>query len=409
MSVLGFIYLLFFPAASFLYSIFNLWNSPSKWRKYIPFLIYIFFIGAYAFESHHENFDLIRYIPTIEDYGKLSLFEALQLHNDVLYFQHFMFWLFGYLNVPHMVPAISTATVYTIAVFITCDTAERYKKEKYIGIIILFQLAMLPYFNIVNNVRNVFALSLIVLAVYLDIVKKKRNLFVLFCYIAGCLMHLSAFVIIIFRILSRPLKSVFEIIVFLPLFFSPVVSFLYNARSSLFLMGSLGQTVNNIIVKLYGYMNNSHLPYSILTMNSPTVKFDRMVMAIGMTIALLLMWYGLRLNKQLFEDNYDIYPFLGMIAMVSLIFGFTMPMPNFWRFTAAFYTTFSIIIIPYIKQFEKLPYLLKMILPVYAILGILNFSMQLWKCTWFEFGDWIIAFLTTNLLTIAYDLFIGMF
>ena len=141
MFCFGYLYLLFFPFVGFFYSLFGLWKNPLKWRRYLPLFVYFLLIGAYAWEppSYQINFDLIRYIPEIEKYGGLSLQEAFSKYNDILYARDFLFWIFGSLKIPHMVPAVTTATVYAISFYITCDTAERYNKENYIGFLLLFR------------------------------------------------------------------------------------------------------------------------------------------------------------------------------------------------------------------------------------------------------------------------------
>ena len=307
-----------------------------------------------------------------------------------------------------MVPAITTAFVYSVALYITCDTAERYGKEEYIWGLILFQLAMLPYLSLINNVRNVFALSFIILAVYLDIIKKKRNLLVVFCYAFGCLMHLSAFILIVFRLLSRLLKNSFELAIAFPFIFTSLVYLLYKTNYFLYFGGFFGNLINQIVIRLYGYMNYDYLSYAVLSLNSITVKIDRSIMIIGMTISLLLISYGMRSSKRILTDDKQFYVFIGLIALTSILFGVSMAMPNFWRFAAAFYTTFGVLIIPYISQYNNLSLLIRIMIPIYGVIGFLSILLQLWKFTGVELGNWLLAFITTNIVTILYKLAEGV-
>ena len=110
MVVVAYLLLLFFPFASLIYSAFGIFYNPSNWKKYITFFIYALFIGAYVFEPHsYINYDLTRYIPDIEEFGKLTLFEALEKNRDFLFSRDILFWFFGKLNIPHMVPAVTTS------------------------------------------------------------------------------------------------------------------------------------------------------------------------------------------------------------------------------------------------------------------------------------------------------------
>ena len=165
-------------------AVLGIWKNPSRWRLFFPMLVYVLFVGAYCYiPGTNSNVDLVRYFPEVELYGEMSLSEAFSYADDVLYARDFLFWLCGHLHATHLVPAITTAAVYGVAGYISCDSAERCDAKRYIGGILLFQLMMLPYISIINNIRNVSGFSLIILAAYLDIVKQKKTIWVWLCYL----------------------------------------------------------------------------------------------------------------------------------------------------------------------------------------------------------------------------------
>lgn len=397
------------PPIGFLFALAGLFWKPREWKKYIPIIIMLFFIGAYVFEPpvYTDNFDLTRYLPDIEAFGDLSLSEAFHYYGDVLYARDLLFWIFGHLNLPHMVPAISTAAVYVIAFYITCDTAERYDAKEYIVGIILLQIAMLPYINLINNVRNVFGCSLIILAVYLDIVKRKRNIWVLFCYIFGCLMHLSAVIFIVFRVICRPAKKMYELVLAFPFFFSAFILILYRIRNLIKLGGSLGDSINLAIMKLYWYLTDTTSDYAVLSSSSITVKYDKAVMFIGMIVALILVYYCLRVRQSIIIEDDGMVSFVGLTASITLASS-VFAMPNFWRFSATFYVMIGVLLIPYLSGKRDIPLFFRIMIRVYAVLGLMSFLMQCWKCTWFDFADWLAVVFTTNCFTILYDIFMGL-
>lgn len=396
----------FVPPVGFLYAMLGLCVNPSKWKKYIPFLISFLFIGAYVFNPpiYTENFDLTRYLPDIETFGRLSLKEAFEYYPDVLYARDILFWLFGHLGIPHMVPALTTAMVYGVAFYITGDTAERYRAQKHIPKIIFLQLAMLPYINLINNVRNVFSFSLIILAAYMDIVKEKRSLGVLLCYVFGCLMHLSAVIFIVFRLLCRPMKRLFTVVLVFPFAFSSVIMLLYNNIGMINVGGSLGSSIKLAIMKLYWYMTDTSSDYAMQSLNSITVRIDRLIMAVGMILGLVLVCYALHKKDSLLRKNdVNMMTFVGLTASLTLASN-AFAMPNFWRFAAAFYVMAGVLLLPFISQKSHVNPLLQISIWGYIGLGALSFAMQCYKCTWFDFPEWILAFLTTNLLIIPVDI-----
>ena len=107
-----YIILFFFPPICLLIAVAGLWVNQTKWRVFLPILCYVFFIGAYCYEPDwSSNVDLVRYLPEVELYGELSLKEALASNGDILFARDMLFWICGKLQVPHMVPALTTSAV----------------------------------------------------------------------------------------------------------------------------------------------------------------------------------------------------------------------------------------------------------------------------------------------------------
>jgi hypothetical protein len=398
-----------FPPLTFLAGMFGLWRDSSHWRRYLPMCIYFLFIGAYSYEPDaFYNFDLIRYFPQIESYGSLSLGEALE-YDVTSPAKSMLFWFFGSLQMKHMVPALTTATVYAVAGYITCDTAERYNGKQYIGWCFLIQLILLPYVSIINNIRNVFGLALVVLAVYLDIVKGKRNIFVYFCYLFGSLMHLSVVILVLFRLASFIGKNYFDLFMYGALFFAASVFKVYELRSLFAFGGSLGIAIQSIIIKLNAYLLD--------TTNSGAVKYlregvftSRTFIVVSVFLSLLVIRYAIRSKNRLFQDDKRLYAFAGMTALITITFHFFMLVPNYWRFAAALNVMVGIIYIPLLCGYKGLTVFPKLlfcaslaIVPIVLFFHAIAFLRSLYNSP-----TWPIDFLTTNYVTILFDLVQGI-
>lgn len=393
------------PPIALLVAIIGLWRNPSQWRVYLPLYIYVIFIGAYCYvPMQGSNVDLVRYLPTIEEYGRLSLMEALGYSDDILFATDILFWICGHLRLPHLVPAFTTATVYAVSGYMTCDVAERYESNRYIGGILLFQFMMIPYISIINNIRNVFGLSVIILGVYLDLVKRKKNALIWFLYISGSLMHLSCFIIVVFRILSGLSKKFFEALLLIPAVFSSVIFLLYNNRSMFNFGGLFGSSVQRIIQKLYGYLINTTSEYAIAATTALSYVYNRWIMMVGVFLLLILLYYMIRYKRMLFKDNIYFYSFAGMIASLTLACN-VFAIPNYWRFAAAMYVLSGTIFVPLLCNRKRLPVFIKTLLLVSLCLGPLGLFIHYWQNRSYDFTEWAINSMLTNYLTIFYYIF----
>ena len=171
------------------YAALGLKKCPSKWKKYFLFYVVTIFIISYSCTPLNEC-DLTRYFDMVEIVSKLKSIKAIIFfQNDGLFIKNFIFWFIGKTGDYHLLPAFSNSIVYGVAGYITCSIASERKAEKYIPIIFVVQISMLPFFSITSNVRNICTISLVTLAVYLDLVKKKKSILICMLYILPCFIH----------------------------------------------------------------------------------------------------------------------------------------------------------------------------------------------------------------------------
>ena len=391
-----------------IFSIFGLWVNPSKWKFYLLLLVYSIFVVSYCYvPMEGSNSDLMRYLPEVEQYGKLTLQEAFHYHNETLYFRDILFWLFGHLGMPRLAPAFTTATVYGIAGYLTCDVAEQYHRREYIGFILLIQSMMLPFVSIICNVRNIFGLSLIVLAAYLDIIKKNHKPYVWVLYLCGILMHLSCFVLVIFRLLSRFAKSLFEVVLIIPLVFSSIIIILYQYREKFRIGGALGDTIQTIIRKLYNYLTNTDAAYSIVSTTHRSFILNRWIMTTGMVLCIVLIYYTIRINKKVYKGNLQFNAFAGCIASLTLANN-VFSMPNYWRFAAVFYVLFGVIYIPIYSKKNKMPILIQLDMYICILIAPIGLLLQFWDTRHYDFMGWFVRCFQTDYLTMLYEILIGV-
>lgn len=424
------LYLILFLSApmALCFSVVGLTVNPSNWRRYLPGYIYFFFIGAYVYMPiATSNNDLPRYLEKIAQSGEMTIPQVIKYFDDGLFAENLFFWLIGRLGIPHFAPAFTTAVIYLIASYITCDTAERYHSVSSIKYVLLIQTMMLPYASIINNIRNVFAFSLIILAAYLDLVKGKRNGFVLLLYGIGCLMHLSAIVFIVMRLICNRFQKFFWIVMLIPFFFSSAILFIYEHRSSFSFGGVVGNGIQKMINKMYVYLTDADSKYAILARNSISHRVNRLIMMIGVLLLGILIYYYIteiqKKNKQMNirvsgkqynfakllgiqSESADIYMFIGLIAVMTLSCN-AFAIPNYWRFAAAFYVASGVIFVPCIKNYNALPFIYKLVLIASVCISGPGLFIQIWRAhSSVDFITWGRNIVFQNIYTILWDLLI---
>lgn len=400
-----------------LISVIGLWKNPSNWKKFLLLLGYAIFIISYTYQPLEESgVDLIRYFWDVEYCGRLSLKETIEYFNDGLFVENFLLWLVGHIGDVHLLPAISTTCVYIVACYITCDLATEYSVKRNIGWIILFQFMMIPLVSIINNVRNVFAFSAIILAAYLDIVKQKKNVLILFLYLIGCFMHLSAIFFLILRVICRLAKKSLELVIVLPFVMGPMIMLIHQNRSRFVLnfpMFSVGGSINNgiqlMIQKMYNYMIDETSDYAIIAKNSRYFRTNRGVMMLSAALAIALIFYIVRFNKGIFKQDSKILVFVLLIGIMTLSCNI-FAVPNYWRFSAASYVASGLLVVPIAANYKNLPVLIRSVFVLYIAIAVIGLLLQFWFArTTVSFLEWGGKIMVTNIYTIIIKLLARVF
>lgn len=392
------------PILSLFVGLFGILTNPSRWRVYIIFILNCIFIAAYSYMPDvGENYDLVRHLPRIEMYGRLSLLEALRFQDDVLFTRDILFWICGHLGLPHLVPALTTSIVYGVAFYITCDTAERQNCIRNIGIVILVQITMLPFFWIINNIRNVCGLSLAIFAAYNDLVKNKRSPFVLFCYLLGCTLHYSVIYVVFARIICNKMKKCFELTFIVPLVLYVFIVILYKY---MILNGNEGLRINSlniIVTKLVKNLSTSE--FGLKTYKSYlSHSIYRPITMISATVINFYILYGIRLKKKSFIDNSRVYSFVGLIG--AMVLGCSiLPSTAYWRFAAGLYVSLGLVLIPMISVFNRVSVIQQFNIIISFAITPIGLLVQFISVKGLNLTKWISNFFSTNYLTIIIEFF----
>lgn len=412
-TLLSYFLLLFFTPLLMIYAIYGINKSPTKWRKFLPLLIIGVGLISYNFPPKIEG-DLTRYFTMAEECGRLSFKDSFSYFGKTDNFDSglwaiiFIFWVVGKIDVVHLLPMLTGALVYGIAFYITCDTAERYAACNIIPRVLFFQICMLPYFNIIANVRNISAFALVVLATYLDTVKNKHNIVVLALYIIPCFMHTSAVVLILLRLsmaLSTKIKVPFLLLIFsLPL----LIDTLYENIGRLSIGGSIGSILTNMSLKAYWYLHDKDsTEWARQVSRSQYYKLNRIIMVALALVIIGLICFGILKYTKSTDRKFSNYLFLVSIMTVACSWFTT---PHYWRFSAVSMTAIGAILIPIYKTKSLNKYsldLLKHTLWLFPAFGLL---FQIWQGRYnVDLFEWVGNILLNNMYVVLFEIIKGVF
>lgn len=346
----GLLFMAVTPLAA-LYAAIGFFKSPKRWKRYFPFYILTVFMIA-----HDTKFmvvdDITRYFEMARVISKLRLRDAFFYGMDGLFVKNIFFWLTGRIGDLQLIPSVSTTIVYGVAGYITCDTAEREDMTHSIPFFLLLQIIALPYYSLYSNVRNVCALSLVILAAYLDMVKKKSFLSVLWLYVLPAFLHQAAIFLVLFRFVAGRFRKHIYILIG-AFFLLPTFIQLGYANRSLFAFGGpVGNLLVKGITKLYNYWNTEELTSyeQIVLANSGNV-LQKSLMLLFVALVLVLAYYYFFYRKTDSLDRFQLFVLeIGMMALACVIF----IAPHYWRFYSAFVVAATAVLIPLKKNKGKL-------------------------------------------------------
>ncbi len=351
----------------FIFSYVGFFKYPRQWRKFLPVYIYVLFMIGFCIESSRVT-DMTRYFAQIEELKYMSLSEAVEWQGDSLYVKDFFFWLSARLDMPHLMTGAPVALVMGVMAYIACDYAHDKDMYKYLAPVLLLMLARSTLSNLANNIRNVSAFAVAVLAVYREVKQKKRNLLTLILYILPIFIHANGIILIVVRLLV-PLVKRHRILTLALVFTLPaIIEFAYANVNSLPFSGSVGTIIRRLVYSAHNYLAGESA-YSQSQAASTNALIKRLIGMSRLAFTTAIIYMEMREEKPL--SGFKAYTYILAILALSCN---TFNAPAYWRFS----TALSIANIPmYINilsgktTIKRVPYGLKLGLLAYSIISIM--------------------------------------
>lgn len=288
--------------------------------------------------------DISRYATYVDIYHGISFDEAFSLRGDP--FDNYplttvWFWLVSQSEFAYSLQASAAFINYSIVFYFLFDYSKNEdfsSGQTILGAVFIF--CVFPFFYSVSALRSTVALLLCMLAVYFDLRKTQHRVITLVLYLGPCLIHSTAYLVVIVRILYQVLKKSPYFLFVGGLISVPTVLALSAVFSSLFSIFNV-----NIVEMLSSYSDwtgthvneaSSALFYSVLKVVN--ILFMVLFAADGL--------FTLKGQKgSLDERGRGVYAFcLAMAGFVTSLALFVLA-DSYLRFTYALYPIIAIIIV----------------------------------------------------------------
>ena len=293
----------------------------------VGMILYILSIFIVSFvHTPNGDGDLSRYFLILQGMKGTAIGSSTSvLIGKELFIANIIFWIIGNIGIYHLLPAISATTVYGIGLYIINDTSKKSHSTNQAAILLLFQFMQLPLFSIIENVRNIWAFSIIIMAVYRDVVQNKRDICTFALYIIPCFIHSSVYLLIIFRLLLPLVKRIIFILPVFSFFIREIINFLYMYSDK------FPSLIGNSFIRAYQYTNSYNDQWGMFVANSTFFRLQRIVIMITV-VCLIIIFYMVRtkLNKDSGEFCY--FTFVLLIAVLS---SNIFVQPHYWRYYSA--------------------------------------------------------------------------
>ena len=378
-------------------------NHPLQWKKLTGLFAVIVFILAYCYVPK-GNPDIIAYYKELDDIKGFSISEISMYFQDGLFVEHIYLWLISSIGLYRLEQAITTTIVYFIAYYITFDYYSDNQAiycSHDIKKVFIIQILLLPFFSIVNNVRNICCFSLIMLASYLDLYKRKRSVGVFVLYFLACFFHSTGIVLVALRLVLLLLKKhrifelVFLFLIVVATLFYPIVLELLDTIT-IEASGGILDHIKIFVAKAHWYVDQSTDYYKELSMDVYST-ICRVIAFLGSSVVL----FSFNSNKY-HNGSKQFVMYLRLISAFCIAACILFKAPNYWRFFTALIIGFC----PFMLNFTHNSKNRLIIEVLFAFVAICFFVLHIiWSRHITDYNKMIILLFKNNPYTIVIDAF----
>lgn len=292
-SELAFYFTMIFAFGTFAGILFNVhWNNRSKKLLYVVFGITLV-IMAYSIWPGNDS-DLSRYFSILNRLKNMSFTEALKFgYYSSTPITNIFMWLISKTGNNKLLPCVSTGII-VINTYLLIDTEKKRSKgiecNDELYLILVYSVATL--LAITTGVRQNWMVTVYSLAIYREFIKEKKDIWTVLLYVAACMIHISAIMLVTVRFCAF-VKGNKKAIFLLWIAFAPLLERLTLVH------GILGEVAS----KFFGYR----------TIGNEGLDIRYLVARTGILIILAMMWWKVKYISR--DDGY--MNFYGTLLIIS--------------------------------------------------------------------------------------------
>lgn len=408
-AICSFIYPAFGAIIIPLLILMNCRNQYTRSMKWL-FVAMTFVIATLGY-SMGEWGDLERYHQQLLYLEKTDLFTIIQFDSEYLYTADLLLYFVSQTENVRILNFIIGSIVYGIVFYVLNDILSRSSENFGIGTMVKFAVivvGIVPFFNIIANVRCVTAYVVILFAAYREFIQNKKNALTYLLYILPVGMHVSAIIVLLLRLIQTLSKRLGRGIIVIAVFLPALIDFFYE-YSGLLGGNLIGELLSNAIARAYGYLYWTDTGFAAEVQDNLTNKLTRVygTFFIGMVIFLL----AIAKRKSIHVLHYDIFK-EPMIAYLYTLGACTLGCLHivtgaFWRFEAAFVLFSPVIFVALLKLKNRM---INRGINLIAVSGAFMLLMNLiYMCRNMDIASMGKTFATTTGIEIIYYILNGIF
>lgn len=308
---------------------------------------------GYCFKDPMTHPDIEQYIGYLHSYSGKRLFECFNNNGyENLYIFHTWLWIIEKIGDEQLLPASAVFFYYFNLFYVLGDYRVRKKLDMLaFGELIFAIFCMSQFAFILNSFRSYVAFSCVFLALYRECIQGKKGWVTIALYICPVFIHVSAFVLIIIRVIANLKNRSWAFTGFIILSAREIISILAEKLSSVSSSAFILGTVKTIIMKADMYFRWTEGGWATRVKNS---GYYRLVKIFCFVIIISAFWviikdycskneYNQKKVKTKGQKSLKIYYTFGVLYLLVTLETFLITAPECFRFVFP--------IIPYIYMY----------------------------------------------------------
>ncbi|MBO4854139.1 MAG: hypothetical protein J5482_03210 [Oscillospiraceae bacterium] len=171
-------------------------------------ILFFYLVGLALMALYYKPYktaDLYRIFEIVRYYGRQSwkTFFENTVKGSLSPTADIMYWVFGRLQIAHLLPVFSCVTCYSVIFYVIADCSERFHlQRKNTTLLLFFVMASGFYIPVIGGIRMMMSLCILLFCFYRTYILKKVTLIHIVLYLLALTIHAMAVAVIAVALFS---------------------------------------------------------------------------------------------------------------------------------------------------------------------------------------------------------------